>query len=360
MRVFGKEAILLLSAFALLTGPSGAQAQSHSGQSQPSGGFVQGIKDMFADPNLRNFVGNQLQRRLPGMSAGALPSGGSAPYGHINGMGAPGSGPGSYGSGANANSPGFGRFAGSGPSTYKNSDDSSAGGYPAGSASNAPVVFSKKLAPAELNRLSQYDISILVDSSASMGTSDCPSILPYQRDLISRWQWCQEQTSFFTQQLASVMPNGITLVPFSSKFQRIEHVSARGIGAYFASVRPDGGTNLENPLRAEIENYFSRRDAGQRTRPLLLTVISDGDPSNKSAVRKLIKETTARMHRPDEIRIVFLLIGTDRSGHDFVHELDNLDNGMLSRDVAFDIVSSHQFDELNQAGLGRSLAQALR
>lgn len=358
------EAVLLLSALVALSSTMGVYAQSYQQGGEGSSGWAQGMRDFLGDPQVRSFVGSQL-RQVPAFSNLMKMAPGAQQYQQSYGQ--------PYLPQAQSNQQYYQQSA---QQPYQGSVRDSAiyGGTALGQplpadfppfdppatvrpSGNNPVVFSAKLAPAELNKLSRYDISVLIDSSGSMSTVDCPSSFSVNHQPISRWQWCQEQTAWFSQQVSAVLPRGLTLIPFDSKWSRIQNASSQDIGNFFNSTRPDGGTNLLGPLKEEIENYFSRRDSGMQPRPLMLAIITDGDPSNKSALRKVIKDATERMTRPEEIKIVFLLIGTDRTGHEFV---DELDSELAQRGAALDIVASHQFAQVNNFGLGRSLARAIR
>ncbi|MBX9572977.1 MAG: VWA domain-containing protein [Candidatus Obscuribacterales bacterium] len=326
-----RGAVLLLSAFAVLTNAIGAHAQSFSEQTRANtgGGFLQEMRSLFNDPNLRDFVGSKI-RQIPALQNRMLPPPSIDPYGSPRTP---------YGS---SNGSAYQYDGGASPSFDSNA--------------NSPFVFSSRIRPNELNRLGQYDISILIDSSGSMNENDCPSAFGFAPQNVTRWQWCREQMGWFSQQIESAFPRGITLMTFSSQFQKFDHVSARDISTVFNRFSPDGGTNLHLPMREAINNYFAARDAGMQPKPLMLAVITDGDPSNKGEVRRIIKDAQARMISPNELKIVFFLIGADRSGQRFVDELDH----ELPMQMNVDIVSSHQFDEVNSMGLGRTLAQALR
>jgi hypothetical protein len=190
-----------------------------------------------------------------------------------------------------------------------------------------------------------------------MNTRDCPD--PYTGDYggISRWEWCREQTAMLARQAAAALPDGITVVPFSSKSVRYENVSPQSINNIFNTTSPEGSTNLAGALKNEFERYFQDRDAGLRSRPLMIAVITDGVPDSKGAVRKVIEEATRRMVKAGEIRICFFLIGDDHSGADFVDELvDSFDANPSN----IHMIVRHPFAEVNQVGLARSLAFAAK
>lgn len=220
--------------------------------------------------------------------------------------------------------------------------------------SGSLFTISKKLEPAELKQLGRYDLSVLIDRSGSMTTKDCPDLFQPGQS-ISRWDWCREQTTLLTQQTAGALPSGITLVPFSDKWQEYFNVSPAQINSIFNAGSPSGSTNLAGALKAELDRYFQERDAGLRQRPLMITVITDGVPDSKSAVRRVIREAETHLVKPGEIRISFLLIGDDQSGEDFV---DQLSSDINADEPGVNLVSRHSFVEVNQVGLPRSLVMS--
>ncbi|MBX9688906.1 MAG: VWA domain-containing protein, partial [Candidatus Obscuribacterales bacterium] len=218
------------------------------------------------------------------------------------------------------------------------------------SASDAPVAFAKKLAPTELKQLSRYDISVLIDSSGSMSTKDCPDQIQFG-NTISRWEWCRQQTTMLARQTAGAMPAGITILPFANNWNRFSNASVQDINRIFSGSKPDGSTNLANALKAELDRYFQERDSGMRSRPLMITIITDGAADNKGAIRRMLQAANSRLNRADELKVVFFLIGEDQSGADFVDQLAHEQN--------LNIVSEHTFNEVNNLGLPRSLVMSL-
>ncbi len=242
------------------------------------------------------------------------------------------------------------------PMSFNSNADTSTAAPDLSYSSGAPVVMSMRLAPTELKQLSHYDISLLIDRSGSMATRDCPDQFSFGRN-VSRWDWCREQTSLLAQQTFSAMPAGITVIPFSSNFQRFTNVSPQSISAIFNSSAPDGSTNLAAALGSELENYFNERDAGIRQKPEMIAIITDGVPDSKGAVKRIINEAEGRMRNPNELKIVFFLIGEDQNGDDFVDGLTALTPDAFASTA---VVTRHPFAEVNQFGLPRSLASGLR
>ncbi len=229
-------------------------------------------------------------------------------------------------------------------------NDNASGDTPSG---NAPAAF-RTLLPREVRALGRYDISVLIDRSGSMSTQDCPS--PYSPDMaISRWDWCREQTAYLARETSS-LSRTITVVPFANKAQRFEHATAADIHGIFSMTSPRGSTNLAGALKIELETYIQAKEAGIRMRPLMIAVISDGVPSSKAAVKRVIADATRRLSNPDEIRITFLQVGTDDSGTRFLQELDR---DLLDEGAVADIVKTRDFNQLLYTGLPAALASSL-
>lgn len=225
-----------------------------------------------------------------------------------------------------------------------------------GTLSNSSVMtISQQLDAADLQHLSKYEISVLIDRSGSMATRDCPDPIRTGANL-SRWQWCQEQSRLLQTHTAGALPQGINIVPFAGTPDRYSNVSPQAISSIFKNSAPSGSTNLALALKSEFDRYFLERDAGVRQRPLMLAVITDGMPDSKSAVRKVMQEAAMRMHNPNEIKVSFYLIGSDRNGEAFINELIG---DLAGNEMSEHMVSTHSFWEVNRLGLARTLASTI-
>ncbi len=368
---YKRRNLLLLSCLLLLSQSSAALAQS-AGQ----GGFMDALKGLVNDPMVGSFLMSKMSGRAATPSSnqaygGAYDQSYPAPSNPMSGLS------GLLGRiltpSSNYSVPTYPSQNYPSPSYSNNSPSYAGDSYPSQASSNpyaaAPnslpstlsssdgsIVMSTRLAPAELKQLSRFDISVLIDRSGSMATRDCPDQFSMGRN-ISRWDWCREQTSMLAQQTFSAMPAGITLVPFASDVQRFPNVSPQSIAGIFNSSAPDGSTNLASALGSELDRYFNERDSGTRQRPEMIAVITDGVPDSKSAVRRVISDAESRMRNPNEVKIVFFLIGQDQSGEDFI---DGLREKFPGDNGAGSLITRHSFNEVTQFGLPRSLAMSLK
>lgn len=214
-----------------------------------------------------------------------------------------------------------------------------------------------KLSANELRALSQYDICVMLDASGSMSRDDCVSINSFiMEDRVSRWDWCGEQSELLTQQIFNAFPKGITVIPFASTAKRFTNVFPSTINDIFREIGPAGATRLDLALDLEFESFLSDRRFGIKRKPLLVAIISDGVPTAPHLVTRQILELS-NMISPNEVRIVFFLIGTAPTGSYYINLLSNI---RKSDGTKCNLVSSRPFTELCQIGLPRSLAQTVQ
>ncbi len=240
------------------------------------------------------------------------------------------------------------------------------GGALKGGAKNG--VLSGGLTQAQLQRLANHDLVLIIDQSGSMMTADCPisgmgrvggtvmTMLLGSAACVSRWQWCRDQTLSLAEHTRNVCTKGFSVVLFSGRYAVYPHVTLDQIPAIFTQAFPQGGTNLTDPLLITVNDYIARRHRGH-VKPLAIAIITDGRPSNEDAVRRTIIETTLRMKDPREITITFFLIGNSAyNGQAFVSDMER---NLTRYGAKFNVVRSVSFWNLMKVGLPRALADAL-
>jgi Mg-chelatase subunit ChlD len=228
------------------------------------------------------------------------------------------------------------------------------------------------LTQGQAKKLADHDVILLVDKSWSMGTNDChvPHFMTgklgsflnlaasQSDDRISRWDWCLAQTTQMAKQTERVLLQGFSVILFDGRYSIYPHVNAKQLKKIFSDNNPGGSTKLEGPLSATFSDYFQRMQSGGKTKPLVVGIITDGCPTHPEEVRETIASATHRMKNPDEITIVFFMVGEhDRKGEEFVYRAshDLQDDG-----ARFNIVKSVSFIDLERSGLARALADNLR
>jgi len=210
---------------------------------------------------------------------------------------------------------------------------------------NEPVVAKLKSAAAksDTEALSDYAIAMVVDNSASMGTRDCPGE-------ISRWQWCQDHITELYNQQNGVLQRNISIITFDSNFHSRQNCSPQALKSVFADGTPSGETYMAPALEEAFLLVRSQLSAG---RPAIVSVVSDGRPSDVESVKKAIIRETNVLAKPKLLTVVFIEVGTPE------RYLQELDNDLVKLGAAADIVKVIPFAEASTQGLSKTLASTI-
>jgi hypothetical protein len=225
--------------------------------------------------------------------------------------------------------------------------------------------FFKKLMGRDLQILGSRDIILLIDKSGSMGDKDCPPPTEGLRfpmrngepiPSVSRWDWCEQELISLSRNAAGGLQKGMRVVLFAGDQTVYDHVNISQVSQIFHNNWPQGSTNAAAALQSQLEQYFSARARGERVRPLVIAIITDGLPNSSGALKQAIVDMTRAVRAPGEIAITFLQIGNDKKGIRLVHEIDDK---LVQQGALYDLVDSKDFGELQSVGLGRALVDAI-
>jgi hypothetical protein len=222
---------------------------------------------------------------------------------------------------------------------------------------NLPWFNSKNVVPIEFSQLSNHDVVLIIDRSHSMLIPDCSALVDNAAERwdkpVSRWQWCHEQALQLAKMTKAALPDGLTLVLFAKTFVTYNNAEFGSIETIFDTNKPYGSTDAAAALGSQIEAYFTKKsDVGERVKPLLIGILSDGCPDNPKLFCDVIVKATQRMSKPGEISITFLQVGNDRRATCLLKQLKN---GLLDQNAKFNIVNVITFSELNKIGLPQAL-----
>jgi len=191
--------------------------------------------------------------------------------------------------------------------------------------------------------LASRSIVMMVDASASMGTLDCPHNQ-------SRWQWCREHIRDMYRESNGLLEKNISIVTFDSNFRSYRNCSPSKLGEVFESVTPSGETNMAPALEEAFSLVRSQLERGQ---PALISLVSDGRPTDVEDVKKSIISEVNRLAHPELLSIVFIEVGTPE------HYLRELDNDLVKQGAAKDVVTVIPFGSVNSQSLAITLASAV-
>jgi uncharacterized protein YegL len=202
--------------------------------------------------------------------------------------------------------------------------------------------------------LANYDMELFIDKSGSMDETDCPGGK-------TRWQWAQEETKTVARAMSKYDSDGIAVNVFAGTLKTYENVTENKVDQIWKENSPGGSTDTATALRTRLEAYRNRyKNDPTNTKPIIFAVVTDGEPTDRKAVRDVIIQHTKWMkdHNLDDLStgISFLQVGKDISATAFLQELDEKLEGEGAK---FDIVSTKTFDQLENLSIEEVLVEAL-
>jgi uncharacterized protein with von Willebrand factor type A (vWA) domain len=201
-----------------------------------------------------------------------------------------------------------------------------------------------------LENLRNRDYTLIIDKSGSMYTPD-------QKGGRSRWVTAQESTFALACKCEQFDPDGITVYLFSSRYQRYDNVTSSKVKQIFEENDPSGSTDMASVLKHATNNYFQRKATGQtKLNGETILVVTDGEPDDPEAVKKVIIVASQRIERDEELAISFIQVGTDPQATQF---LKHLDDELQISGAKFDICDTVTMEDMEEMSLSEVLLNAI-
>jgi Mg-chelatase subunit ChlD len=194
--------------------------------------------------------------------------------------------------------------------------------------------------------LSDYNFIVLVDHSGSM--KEQIHRVPGSQSGSTKLDWVKSNMNTFANFLAGHCKSGITLIPFNGSFQVIPLNSAWSVSSEVNRLNAEGGTNLGDPLDEAVHIALSSR------KNQMIVVLSDGMSNLGPSLEETIIQAT-KVVPAGEVVASFLQIGA--GGGEAI--IRNLDDNLVSKGAAYDMVDAKYFSEIERYGLKRVLADAV-
>lgn len=183
----------------------------------------------------------------------------------------------------------------------------------------------------ELNKGDQFIIAL--DISGSMGTRDCPNDA-------TRIAYVQETLRVFTTEAAKWDPDGVSLYAFGAACYAHQDQQPDQIDQLITQY----ASKLEGMTMTHLaieQAYKEHKSKGSEQTFLLL--FTDGDPSDRDAVKKTIARITNEVTDEKEFRIGFITVGNRTSSlNEYLTDLD--DN---LKEAKYDIVDVKKLEEVD-------------
>lgn len=203
---------------------------------------------------------------------------------------------------------------------------------------------------AEGSIVEQRDYTLIIDKSGSMSSPERPGGK-------SRWLAVQESTLALAQKCEELDPDGITVYLFSGQFKRYDNVTSDKVMQIFAEHQPMGKTDLAGVLYDALDNYFQRKEAGQaKPNGETILIVTDGEPSDRKSVMRLIVEASQKIDRDEELGISLIQVGRDKLAMQFLKALDDQLEGAGAK---FDIVDTITLEDMEGCDLAEVLLKAI-
>lgn len=192
--------------------------------------------------------------------------------------------------------------------------------------------------------IEEYEIAIVVDRSYSMTTQDVPvksgGFFGFGSKTVSRWDAVGTELAAFAKEVEKIDTDGLDLVFFGGTTTAHRNLSSADVMRLFDSAKPNGSTPLHSGLMMAIDVL-----KGTQKPKKFIIVYTDGSPDDRYAAKDVIVRQANSQSRDDELTILFLQVGNDRSATDYLRMLDD-----DLKEAKFDIVDAKTADEAKQFG----------
>jgi len=196
--------------------------------------------------------------------------------------------------------------------------------------------------------LAKYDYVLMIDKSGSMTTKDCPGGK-------SRWDYAKEQTLAIARQCEEFDSDGIDVILFAGQPKEYHGVTAEKVEQIFKENSPSGSTDTAAALKLVFDGYNSRKKSGS-AKPMIVVCVTDGEPTDQTAVDKVITSHSNSLSDDGETGITFVQIGKDANARAFLKHLDDDLQGLGAK---YDIVDTKNEEEMENLSITDLLVQAI-
>jgi len=180
----------------------------------------------------------------------------------------------------------------------------------------------------ELNQGDNFKFG--VDVSRSMEEKDCPGGL-------SRIAYLKEQTIAFAREASKYDPDGIDVYTFGATVKKYANITADRAADVIGGLQANESATQTHLLIQQAYDDHKKEGHAQT----VLFIATDGAPSDKDAVRGIIRKIASEIKDEHEFAISFLQVGNDAGIAQFLAELDD------NLNAKYDIVDVKRLDQVN-------------
>lgn len=141
-------------------------------------------------------------------------------------------------------------------------------------------------------------------------------------------------------------------------FRRYDKLKSPELDQAIAENIPPKEIVLHTVLETALEDYFQRKSTGMsQPNGEIMMVILDGEPKDRMAIARVIRQATQKMDRDEELGISFLQIGEDAIATGFLTALDK--NLQEDAGAKFDIVHTRHLNHIQPTSITEFLLSTL-
>lgn len=185
----------------------------------------------------------------------------------------------------------------------------------------------------ELNKGDNFIFAI--DVSGSMGATDCPGNM-------SRIDFLKEKVVLFAQEASKWDEDGIDVLTFGHQINKYQGVTSEKARTVISGLTANEGAT--NTAQVVQEAYALHKAGGYEQ--TVLFVATDGSPSDREAVKKVIIDITNDVKDEREFNISFLTVGRIDAGLQAF--LTGLDDDLTG--AKYDIVDVKELESIDFMG----------
>jgi len=131
----------------------------------------------------------------------------------------------------------------------------------------------------------------------------------------------KEKTIQFAREASKYDPDGIDVITFGHQIKVLANITADKAADAIGALRADEGATMTHEL---IRKAWDLHKAGKYEQTVLF-IATDGDPSDRDAVKQAIIDITQKVDDEREFNISFLTVGTpDAKLQAFLTALDDV------------------------------------
>lgn len=189
------------------------------------------------------------------------------------------------------------------------------------------------------SKLAGYDIIVAIDRSGSMSGLG--------KSGKSKWEEAQEGTEALVRKAITIDADGITLCMFNGvdtikEFRNVKDAAV--VTQLFKENEPAAGTPTDVVLNKYLGEYLTAKKAGSNPKPIILAIVTDGEPNDRKATKLAIVNASKEMDSDGEIGISFIQVGADPGITAF---LQDMDDNLTAEGAKFDIVDTKHSDNID-------------